>query len=83
MMKIHFPYFGGNGFYCKDNGLTTDNFILYNRLAIALKNSKKRRESMIRFEHVSKCYGNSTVLDDVSFEIKTGEFAVLIGPSGC
>ncbi|MFV0412608.1 MAG: ATP-binding cassette domain-containing protein, partial [Oscillospiraceae bacterium] len=38
---------------------------------------------MIRFEHVSKSYGNSKILDDLNFEIKTGQFTVLIGPSGC
>lgn len=38
---------------------------------------------MIRFEHVSKRYGRDTVLDDISFTIKRGEFVVLIGPSGC
>jgi len=38
---------------------------------------------MIRFEHVVKRYGDSVILDDLSFEIKEGEFTVLIGPSGC
>ncbi|MFA9381788.1 MAG: ATP-binding cassette domain-containing protein, partial [Acetanaerobacterium sp.] len=38
---------------------------------------------MIRFEHVSKSYGSSTILDNISFEIKAGEFVVFIGPSGC
>jgi osmoprotectant transport system ATP-binding protein len=38
---------------------------------------------MIRFQNVSKSYGHSVVLDNISFEIKQGEFVVLIGPSGC
>ena len=38
---------------------------------------------MIRFEHVNKRYGDSLILNDLSFEIKTGELTVLIGPSGC
>lgn len=38
---------------------------------------------MIRFEHVRKQYGKSVILDDLSFEIKEGQFVVLIGPSGC
>jgi len=38
---------------------------------------------MIRFEHVSKSYGDSLILNDLSFEIKAGELTVLIGPSGC
>ena len=38
---------------------------------------------MIKFQNVRKSYGHSVVLDDLSFEIKEGEFVVLIGPSGC
>ena len=38
---------------------------------------------MIRFEGVRKQYGNSVVLDNLSFEIPEGQFVVLIGPSGC
>lgn len=38
---------------------------------------------MIRFENVTKCYGEKCVLNDLTFQIETGELAVLIGPSGC
>jgi osmoprotectant transport system ATP-binding protein len=38
---------------------------------------------MIKFQNVSKSYGSSTILNHLSFEIKAGEFVVLIGPSGC
>ena len=38
---------------------------------------------MIRFENVSKYYGNTRVLNKLNFEIAKGEFVVLIGPSGC
>ncbi|AWW27716.1 betaine/proline/choline family ABC transporter ATP-binding protein [Acetobacterium carbinolicum] len=38
---------------------------------------------MIRFESVKKKYGNTVILDDLSFNIEPGEFVVLIGPSGC
>lgn len=38
---------------------------------------------MIRFEHVTKSYGKSAILKDLSFEIPDGQFVVLIGPSGC
>ena len=38
---------------------------------------------MIRFDHVSKQYGDNVILHDLSFEIEDGQFVVLIGPSGC
>ena len=38
---------------------------------------------MIRFEKISKKYGNTAVLSDISFDIEKGNLVVLIGPSGC
>ena len=40
-------------------------------------------ETLIKFENISKSYGQTAVLKNISFEIKQGEFVVLIGPSGC
>jgi multiple sugar transport system ATP-binding protein len=37
----------------------------------------------IRFEHVTKAYGDVVAVDDVSLDIVDGEFLVLVGPSGC
>jgi multiple sugar transport system ATP-binding protein len=37
----------------------------------------------IRFEHVSKAYGDVVAVDDVSLDVPDGEFLVLVGPSGC
>ena len=37
---------------------------------------------MIRFEHVTKCFGEKKVLDDVSYEIGDGEIFSIVGPSG-
>ncbi len=37
---------------------------------------------MIRVEHLSKKFGNLTVLSDISTEIKKGEVISIIGPSG-
>ncbi|KAB0677363.1 ABC transporter ATP-binding protein [Aureimonas leprariae] len=39
--------------------------------------------SSIRIENLTKRFGASTVLDDVSLEIGQGEFLALLGPSGC
>ena len=38
---------------------------------------------IISLEHLSKTYGDKTVLDDISLNIKQGEFVTLLGPSGC
>ena len=38
---------------------------------------------MIRFDKITKKYGQQTVLSDISFEVNKGELVVLIGPSGC
>ncbi len=37
----------------------------------------------IRIQNVTKIFGKSPVLRDVSLEVKDGEFLVLLGPSGC
>ena len=38
---------------------------------------------MILFDNVSKKYGEKEAIKQVDFEVKEGEFLVLIGPSGC
>ena len=37
----------------------------------------------IQFQTVRKIYGKSTIVKDISLDIKDGEFMVLLGPSGC
>ena len=38
--------------------------------------------SIIKFENVSKCYGDKAVVHDLNLEIKSGEFITVIGSSG-
>ena len=40
-------------------------------------------ESILRFENVSKTFQGQVVLDNLSLEMKHGEFLTLLGPSGC
>lgn len=37
----------------------------------------------VKFENVTKRFGSTTVVDDLSLSIREGEFVVLLGPSGC
>lgn len=37
---------------------------------------------MITLEHITKCYGENTVLNDISLEIGKGEIVSILGPSG-
>jgi multiple sugar transport system ATP-binding protein len=37
----------------------------------------------VSFEHITKTYGQLTVLDDLNLAIDDGDFLVLLGPSGC
>ena len=39
--------------------------------------------SAIEFQNVSKRYGDRTVIQDLSFQIQSGERVVIHGPSGC
>ena len=40
-------------------------------------------DDMIRIEHVVKWFGDVCALNDVSLQIRDGEFFALLGPSGC
>ncbi|CAN5663398.1 sn-glycerol-3-phosphate ABC transporter ATP-binding protein UgpC [soil metagenome] len=36
-----------------------------------------------RFEHVTRTFGDTIALDDLTLDVEEGEFLVLVGPSGC
>ena len=38
---------------------------------------------MIALKNITKCYGSSIVIDDLSLLVESGSTTVLIGPSGC
>ena len=42
-----------------------------------------QEEYKVRVEHLTKYFGDLHVLDDVSFNIKKGEFLCVVGPTGC
>ena len=39
--------------------------------------------SEIKIEKINKYYGNNHIIKDVSLDIKSQSFTVLVGPSGC
>ena len=41
------------------------------------------RPALVRFQQVSKRFGNVTAVDAFTLDIRQGEFFALLGPSGC
>lgn len=41
------------------------------------------KDIIIDIQHLSKHYGDKTVLDDINISVRKGEFVTLLGPSGC
>jgi len=39
--------------------------------------------SNLRIKNLSKSFGRTKVINDISFEVNEGEFCILLGPSGC
>lgn len=40
-------------------------------------------ENMIEVRNLTKCFGDLKVLDNISFQVKKGEFLCIVGPTGC
>ena len=43
----------------------------------------KELDYIIQAEHITKSFGEKTVLNDVSLNVKRGEFVTILGSSGC
>lgn len=43
----------------------------------------KNRPVKVQVDHLTKRFGDLLVLDDISFQIKKGEFVCVVGPTGC
>ncbi len=41
------------------------------------------REVILDVKNMTKRFGDLLVLDDVSFDVKKGEFLCIVGPTGC
>ena len=40
-------------------------------------------ENKVEVSHLTKKFGDLLVLDDLSFNVKNGEFLTIVGPTGC
>ena len=45
--------------------------------------AEEKMTEIIRCENINKKFKSKTVLEDVSFNVRRGEFLSLLGPSGC
>ena len=41
------------------------------------------RENKVQVSHLTKQFGDLLVLNDISFNVKKGEFLCIVGPTGC
>ena len=45
--------------------------------------AEDNRDVKVEVRNLTKCFGKLLVLNDVSFDIKKGEFVCVVGPTGC
>lgn len=49
----------------------------------AASDAGEPESAVVQFDHLSFGYGDTVVLEDISFSVAAGEFLSIIGPSGC
>jgi putrescine transport system ATP-binding protein len=50
---------------------------------VAQPEARASAQALVRFENVSRRFAGIAAVDDVTLEIRRGEFCALLGPSGC
>lgn len=48
-----------------------------------MEHSKDEREVLVKVRNLTKSFGDLVVLDDISFDVRKGEFLCIVGPTGC
>ena len=43
----------------------------------------KNDEILVKVSHMTKKFGDLLVLNDISFDVRKGEFMCVVGPTGC
>ena len=43
----------------------------------------EKNDVILHVDHMTKCFGDLKVLNDVSFDVHKGEFLCIVGPTGC
>ena len=43
----------------------------------------ENRETKVKVMNLTKKFDDLLVLDDISFDVKKGEFLCIVGPTGC
>lgn len=43
----------------------------------------EKKDIILHVDHMTKCFGELQVLNDISFDVHRGEFLCIVGPTGC
>ena len=42
----------------------------------------EKQDIILHVDHMTKCFGDLKVLNDISFDVHRGEFLCIVGPTG-